>query len=150
ELSSLGWGNSPHHPGSALWNLRGMATGGGGGGSGPLMRIKGGMDLLPKAFARELADEIHYGCQVFRIEQDAREVRLRYRPRGVVETVSGDRLVCALNFSVLRHIEVAPAFSPAKTAAIREMVYTSITRVLLQVRRGPWLEQGMSGYARTD
>jgi monoamine oxidase len=149
ELSSLGWGNSSHHPGSALWNLRGMATGGGMG-SGPLMRIKGGMDLLPKAFARELANEIHYGCEVVRIEQDAREVRLRYKRRGAFETASGDRLVVTLPFTVLRHLEVAPAFSLAKTAAIREMVYAPITRVLLQVRRGSWLEEGMSGYARTD
>jgi monoamine oxidase len=38
--------------------------------------IKGGNDLLPQAFARQLSEKIHYGTQVVRIEQDSRRVQV--------------------------------------------------------------------------
>lgn len=37
--------------------------------------IRGGNDLLPKAFAARLAGKIHYGTPVVRIEHDASHVR---------------------------------------------------------------------------
>lgn len=112
--------------------------------------IRGGTDLLPRAFAARLSEKIRYGAPVVRIEQDAGQVRAVYVRAGVPDSVTAERLVCALPFSVLRRIEVSPAFSAEKRRAIEELPYTSVVRTYLQTRRKFWLEEGLSGSATTD
>src|SRR5436190_18031530 len=68
-------------------------------------KIKGGTDLFPKAFAQRLADRIVYGAPVVRIEQDATSVRAVFLHGGSPQTISADRLLCTIPFSVLRQIE---------------------------------------------
>lgn len=63
---------------------------------------------------------------------------------------AGDRIVCAISFTVLRRLEVAPAFSRAKQAAITQLRYTSVTRVFVQTRTRFWLDAGLSANASTD
>ncbi len=113
-------------------------------------RIRGGSDLLPRAFAARLTDRIRYGAPVVRIEQDGRQARAVYLQAGARTSVTGDRLVCAVPFSVLRHIEIAPRFSLEKQSAIEQLLYTSVTRVYLQTRKRFWADEGLSGGATTD
>jgi monoamine oxidase len=113
-------------------------------------RIRGGNDLLPKAFAAQLADKIRYGSPVVRIEHDARGVRVVHMHAGKHETLAADYVVCALPFSVLRRIEVAPAFSAEKRRAIEQLPYFSAARISLQARRKFWRDAGLSGFADTD
>lgn len=58
-------------------------------------------------------------------------------------TLAADYLICAIPFSVLRHIEVSPPFSPGKQKAIRELPYSSHARVSMQSRKRFWLEEGV-------
>lgn len=133
------------HP-SALWALAGW--------NDPrpkhIYKIRGGTDLLPKAFAARLAEKIHYGAPVVRIEHDARSVRVVFLQAGAHQTIAGDYLICAIPFSVLRDVEISPPFTPEKQRAIVELPYTPATRVFLQARKRYWVEQGLSGFARTD
>ncbi len=73
--------------------------------------IKGGSDLLPKAFAARLKDKIYYGSPVVKIEHDAQQVRVTFLQSGTHQTMTADHLVCAIPFTVLRRIEVSPHFS---------------------------------------
>lgn len=113
-------------------------------------RIRGGNDLLPKAFAARLKEKILYGSPVVRIEHNERGVRIIFEQAGAHQTISGDYLVCAVPFSVLRQIEVAPRFSPAKQKVIEQLRYFSAARVSLQSRKKFWVDQGFDGTARTD
>ncbi|MDA2912996.1 FAD-dependent oxidoreductase [Acidobacteriia bacterium AH_259_A11_L15] len=113
--------------------------------------IRGGNDLLPRAFAEHLKDRIRYGSPVTRIEREEREVRAIFRQAGTHHRLAGDYLICAIPFSVLRHIEVIPPFSPEKRRAVEELPYFSAARVSLQSRTRFWQEeQGLMGFALTD
>jgi monoamine oxidase len=112
--------------------------------------IRGGSDLLPRAFAERLSDRILYGAPVVRIEHAAGQVRIVYLQAGARTSLAADRLVCAIPFSVLKRIEISPAFSADKQRAIEQLPYTSVARVFLQTRRKFWREEGLSGQAMTD
>src|SRR5262245_4146105 len=62
-------------------------------------KIKGGNDLLPKAFAAHLAGKIHYESPVVKIDQDQNSVSVTFLRKSKQETVSGDCLLCAVPFS---------------------------------------------------
>jgi monoamine oxidase len=115
-----------------------------------LYTIRGGTDLLPKALAARLASKIRYGAPVVKIEHDAQGVRVVFLQAGAPETIVADYLVCAIPFSILNEIEVSPPFSLAKQRAIRELPYTSASRVYLQSRREFWTGEGLGVSAYTD
>ncbi|MDT4953421.1 MAG: monoamine oxidase [Acidobacteriota bacterium] len=119
-------------------------------GAEQLYTIRGGTDLLPKALAARLAQKIRYGAPVVRIEHDGRGVRVIFLQAGAPETIVADYLVCAIPFSILKDIEVSPPFPPAKQRAIRELPYTSASRVYLQSRREFWNAEGLGVSAYTD
>jgi len=112
--------------------------------------IRGGTDLLPRAFASKLSDRIRYGAPVVGIEQDSNGVRVAYLHAGARESVAADCVVCTVPFSVLRRIKVSPDFSPEKRRAVEEMPYTSVARAYLQTGSKFWLEEGLTGSATTD
>ncbi len=131
---------------SALWAL----AGGGDPEPKQIYKIRGGTDLLPKAFAARLAEKIHYGAPVVRIEHDARSVRVVFLQAGTHQTIPGDYLVCAIPFSVLKHVEISPPFTPEKRRAIAELTFTPAARVFLQTRKRYWVERGFNGFGQTD
>jgi monoamine oxidase len=112
--------------------------------------IRGGTDRLPRGIAARLADRIHYGTPVLRLEQDANGVRVIAMQGGMRRTFTADRIVCAIPFSVLRRLEVSPAFTREKRTAVEQLQYTSVTRVFVQTRTRFWIDDGVSGNATTD
>lgn len=113
-------------------------------------RVAGGTDRLPHALAAQLGERISYGAEVKRIEHGPHGVRVSFLRRGVVEHVDAERVVCAIPFAVLRHVEVAPAFSPAKQRAVHELRMVSVARMFAQFDRRFWVERGEAGDAETD
>jgi monoamine oxidase len=113
-------------------------------------KIQGGNDLLPKSFAARLASKISYGAEVTNIRQDDRSVSVDYLQAGFNKTLSADYLVCAIPFTVLRNIEISPAFASDKQKAIQNYLYDSVTRVFLQTSNRMWEKEGLSGFALTD
>lgn len=118
--------------------------------TGPLYKIEGGNDLLPKAFAQELAADIRYGASVQEIKHGEQDVEVVYKTGPTHATVKADYLVCTLPFSVLRTLQVTPPFSLEKRRAIDELPYLSTSTVFLQAKKKFWVEQGLSGDATTD
>lgn len=114
-------------------------------------KVKGGSDMFPKAFAQRLADKIHYGAPVVRIEQDANSARAVFLHNGSRETISADHILCAMPFSVLRRVELPTTnFSERKRDIIQKLQYDAVSRVYLQSKKRFWEEKGLSGFAFTD
>jgi monoamine oxidase len=113
-------------------------------------KIKGGNDLLPKAFAIRLSEKVQYNAQVVRIEQNIDQVRVIFNRSGERHTVTADYLICAGPFSVPRSIEASPGFSIEKQRAIEQLSYLSGSKIFLQAKKRFWLEDGLSGFATTD
>ena len=112
-------------------------------------KIKGGSDLLPKAFAEKLAGKIRYGAPVVRIEQDANEARVVCLDAGRRQTLTADVVLCTIPFSVLSRIEL-PALSAGKQDVIKRTRYDAVSRVYLQTKNRFWEEKGLSGFAFKD
>ncbi len=113
-------------------------------------KIRGGTDLLPKAFASRLPDKIYYGAPVVRIEQNAQGVKVTFQQVGAYHTLAGDYVICAVPFSVQKNIEVAPPFSVEKQEAIEQLPYLSVSKIFLQSKKRFWTEEGLSGFATSD
>jgi monoamine oxidase len=113
-------------------------------------KIRGGNDLLPKAFASRLAEKIHFAAPVVKIEQDAQGVKAIFLRMGSHYTVAADYLICAVPFPVQKNIEVSPAFSVEKQRAIELLPYHSVSKIFLQTRKRFWVEDNLSGFATTD
>lgn len=109
-------------------------------------KIKGGNDLLPRSFAERLADKIRYNAPVVKIEQSDAKVSATFSEKGRLETISGDYLICAIPFTMLRKVEISPAFSDAKTQIIRKMEYDSASRVILQTKNRFWQAKNLNGF----
>ncbi|GBF80862.1 flavin monoamine oxidase family protein [Aphanothece sacrum] len=114
------------------------------------VKIVGGFDQLPKAFARHLQDKIFYGAKVFSLVQNHNNVIVFYKKGGFEHKISADYLICTIPFSVLRHLAISPSLSKAKNRAIQEMSYMSASRVFFQVRKRYWLEQNYNGFGLAD
>lgn len=113
-------------------------------------KIRGGNDLLPKAFATRLAEKIRYNAHVVRIEQNVHGVKAVFLQANSPQTMTADYLVCAVPFTVQRNIEVLPAFSVEKQTAIEQLPYHSVSKIFLQTRKRFWVEEGLNGFATTD
>jgi monoamine oxidase len=115
-----------------------------------LSKIVGGNDLLPRAFAERLSNNIIYGAQVVRLEQTADKTSVTFLRGGTMRQMEADYLICAVPFTVLRTMEVSPAFSERKQNAIQTMTYGAVSRVYLQTRSKFWSKAGNSGFAVVD
>ena len=113
-------------------------------------KIRGGTDLLPRAFAERLSEKIQYGAPVVQIEQNSKDVKAIFLRGGTHHTIAGDFLICAVPFSVQKNIEVVPPFSIEKQRAIEQLPYLSESKIFLQTKERFWLNQGESGFAVTD
>ena len=111
-------------------------------------KIVGGTDMLPKAFAQRLGEKIHYGSPVVRIEQDAQQARVVFLKAGQRQTLTADKVLCTIPFSVLRNVEL-PALSERKRDIIKNTRYDAVSRVYLQTRSRFWEEKGLNGFAFT-
>jgi monoamine oxidase len=113
-------------------------------------KIKGGNDNLPKAFATRLKEKIHYNSPVVKIDEDEKSVRVTFLEQGKPQTITGDRILCALPFTLLRNIELPAGFAEAKRKVINGLHYDSVSRVYLQAKRRSWEEKGLNGFAITN
>ena len=112
-------------------------------------KIKGGSDLLPKAFAEKLTGKIHYGAAVVRLEQDANQARVVFLEAGRQHTLVADAVLCTIPFSVLKQIEL-PGLSERKREIIKHTRYDAVSRVYLQTKNRFWEEKGLNGFAFTS
>jgi monoamine oxidase len=114
------------------------------------MVLPGGNDQFPKAFANLLPGKIQYNSPIVRIEHGDHGVRVFFEQNGIVNSIDGDYLICTIPFSVLRSIPILPAMPPDKQEMIDTLLYTSVSRIYLQVSQPFWQLEDLSGWAITD
>ena len=112
-------------------------------------KIKGGMDLLPKAFAAQLGDKIQYGAAAVRIEQDAKQATVKFVKGQTTQSLSADVVLSTIPFSVLRRLEL-PGLSSRKKDLIKRTHYDAVSRVYLQTKNRFWETNGLNGFAFTE
>jgi monoamine oxidase len=105
-----------------------------------MVQIKGGTDRLPRAFLPALNSRIRYGAKMIAMEQSPASATVHYQTRAGLFRETGDHLILAVPFPVLRHVEATPAFSHRKQRAIRQLNYDASGKIFFQCRRRFWEE----------
>lgn len=113
-------------------------------------KIQGGMDLLPRAMASALGQAVQYNSIVVRVKRESARIQVDYSDNGVLKNIVAGRILFAVPFGALRHIEITPPFSGQKQRVIDNLPYHEATRFLLQSKSRSWRASGLSGSARTD
>jgi monoamine oxidase len=112
--------------------------------------IEGGNDRLPKAFAKRLAEKIHYGCAVTHLTQTENVAEVKATRSGVPFVTAADYVVSAVPATILRTIEVVPGLSDRKQKGLRALGYSSVSRVYLQTRTRGWQKHYPTAIVHTD
>jgi monoamine oxidase len=101
----------------------------------------GGMDMIGKAFAREVGDVIRYDAKVTRIQQDDRGVTVTYTDLKTPERpqqATADWCVCTIPLSILSQLPVD--VGNRMKAAIDAVPYMASVKIGLQFKRRFWEE----------
>lgn len=107
----------------------------------PMFQPVGGMDMIARAFTREVGRLIRPGSRVTEIRQDGRQVGAVFedvgRP-GQPQTATADWCICTIPLRVLAKIPID--VGPPMRAAIAAPPYAMNVKVGLQFRRRFWEE----------
>src|ERR1700716_1031660 len=101
----------------------------------------GGMDMIGKAFAREVGDLIRYDAKVTRIAQSDSGVTVSYvdaKAPATPQLAKADWCVCTIPLSILNQIQID--VGPRMKAAIDAVPYSSSVKIGLQFKRRFWEE----------
>jgi monoamine oxidase len=113
----------------------------------------GGMDMIGKAFAREVGNVIRYDAKVDRIQQDDRGVTVTYtdlKAPATPQQAKADWCVCTIPLSILSQLPID--VGGRMKAAIDAVPYTPSVKIGLQFKRRFWEEdeQIYGGITYTD
>ena len=101
----------------------------------------GGMDMIGKAFAREVGDVIRYDARVTRIGQDDGGVTVTYtdlKSPAAPQQARADWCVCTIPLSILSQLPVD--VGARMKAAIDALPYLAAVKIGLQFKRRFWEE----------
>ncbi len=111
-------------------------------------KIRGGSDKLPHAFAESLAQEIKLSMPVISIKQTTDNVTVVSK-NG--KSFSGDRALCTVPLTVLKHIQFSPALSDEKETARKDGYnYAPSTRIFIQFKSRFWEKENLNGWGYSD
>jgi monoamine oxidase len=113
-------------------------------------KIAGGLEQLPRAMAAELGGLVRTGVPVTGLQREGAAVRVLYREDGAAASVLARRVVLTLPPPLLRDLSGAAAWPADKRRAVAELDLFASVRALVQTRSRFWLEDGLSGFGRTD
>jgi len=112
----------------------------------------GGMDMIGKAFARQVQDLITYNAKVSKIAQDRKGVEVTYTDTAsnTVQTAKADWCVCTIPLSILSQVDMQ--VTDEMMAAIRAVPYSGQVKIGLEMRRRFWEEDESiyGGHSFTD
>jgi monoamine oxidase len=101
----------------------------------------GGMDMIGKAFAKEVGDLIRYDAKVTRIQQDDRGVTVTYtdlKTPATPQQAKADWCVCTIPLPILSQLPID--VGDRMKAAIDAVPYSSSVKIGLQFKRRFWEE----------
>jgi monoamine oxidase len=103
-----------------------------------VFRLKGGNQLMTDTFAAKLGERVRLGCPITAIKRGDSSVTVHFREFGEAAKLEADYLVCAIPLAILKKIPVQPDWPEAKGFVIRNVVFGSQARVVLQSRTKFW------------
>lgn len=103
-----------------------------------VFRLKGGNQLMTDTFATKLGERVRLGCPITSIERGDSSVTVHFREFGELATLEAEYLVCSIPLAILKKIPVKPDWPEAKGFVIRNVVFGSQARVVLQSRTKFW------------
>jgi monoamine oxidase len=114
--------------------------------------VRGGNDQIPARLAAALQGQITTGAALSSIRRNADgSYRLAFQQGSGSTTVTADRVVLALPFSILRTIDYAKAgFSQVKATAIEQLGMGTNSKLHLQFRDRLWNSLGCNGETYAD
>jgi monoamine oxidase len=115
--------------------------------------VRGGNDQITDRLAQRLAGQITLGSQLVAIRATAGgRWELTFTQGAATKTVTADRVVLALPFSIMRaSVDFRRAgFERLKVTAIREQGMGTNSKLHLQFRSRPWRAQGYNGETFSD
>ena len=118
--------------------------------SNDVYSFPGGVDNLTTAFTVRLGERVRFGAEVVSIKNDTDSVEVVVKVTGKQESISADRVICTIPFSVLQNIDISPSLSAFKKEIITGLYYTPATRVFMEVKQRFWESNGENGSAMTD
>ncbi len=118
------------------------------------LRVIGGNDRLMAAFrdnAAAAGAKFILNARVRKITQNAAGASVSFTGRnGRLQSLTADKVVCTIPFSVLRGIEFSPALPPEKSKAVNDLAYTRVTKVYFQGKRFEWDRRAIGTSVWTD
>jgi monoamine oxidase len=115
--------------------------------------VRGGNDQIPARLSDRLASQITTGSELVAIRQTAAgRWELTFRQGSATRTITADRVVLALPFSIMRRsVDFRRAgFGALKERAIREQGMGTNSKLHLQFRSRPWREHEFNGETFSD
>jgi monoamine oxidase len=105
----------------------------------PIQNIVGGTGALVQAMSAPFADRIRLSCTVRAIELADGRATVTCSDGT---TLCARRVVCAVPFTALRHVQITPTLPIDRQHVIADMAYTTNTRVWARVDRPFWDDDG--------
>src|SRR5437762_1404161 len=106
--------------------------------SGAFYEIAGGNDQLASALKKKIKKFFRKQSIVTRIEQDTTGAVVTYENSDGPQTITADRVICALPFPILKNIPITPTLPDDKQRATNEIKLTPVTHPYQQVNRRVW------------
>ncbi|MFI5618756.1 flavin monoamine oxidase family protein [Streptomyces sp. NPDC051567] len=114
--------------------------------SSTIVRLRDGMDGLPRRLASRIRGRISTGQEVVGIDVRGDAVTLRIRQGLRTVTRSCDYVVCTIPFTVLRRMELT-GFDQDKLDIVHRTKYWAATKIAFHCREAFWEKDGISGGA---
>lgn len=114
--------------------------------SATIVRLRDGMDMLPRRLASRIRGKISTGQEVVGIgvRDDGVSLHIREGARTLIK--SCDYVVCTVPFTVLRRMRLT-GFDQEKLNIIHETKYWAATKIAFHCREPFWEKDGISGGA---
>jgi monoamine oxidase len=114
--------------------------------------VRGGNDQITTRLANALQGQIHTGSELTAIRRNADgSYRLSFLSGLATSTVTADRVVLALPFSILRGVDYSKAgFSQLKSTAIKELEMGTNSKLHAQFKDRYWNSLGNQGDTYAD
>ncbi len=114
--------------------------------------VRGGNDQITTRLADALQGQVTTGSELIAIRRNADgSYRLSFRSGLSTSTVTADRVVLALPFSILRGVDYSKAgFSAVKNTAIRELGMGTNSKLHVQFKDRHWNSLGNQGDTYAD
>jgi tryptophan oxidase StaO len=114
--------------------------------SSTIVRLRDGMDALPRRLASRIRGRISTGQEVMGIDvrDDAVVLLIRHGIRSLVKTC--DYVVCTIPFTVLRRMQLT-GFDQDKLDIVHQTKYWAATKIAFHCREAFWEKDGIGGGA---